>query len=62
MVISPLLVYLGSRLTQYLGLAYVGDSSQWEGSVTTDITCRILTPLFIVYCEESLLTPYSCLH
>lgn len=30
------------HLTQYLGLAYVGDSSQWaSGSVTTDVTCRV---------------------
>lgn len=31
----------GPHLTRYLGLAYVGDSSQWvSGSVTTDVTCR----------------------
>lgn len=30
------------HLTRYLGLAYVGDSSQWvSGSVTTDVTCRV---------------------
>ena len=31
-----------SHLTRYLGLAYVGDSSQWvSGSVTTDVTCMV---------------------
>lgn len=30
------------HLTRYLGLAYVGDSSQWvSGSVTTNVTCRV---------------------
>lgn len=38
-----------SHLTRYLGLAYVGDSSQWvSGSVTTDVTCMIF--LFYLIC------------
>jgi hypothetical protein len=47
----------GSCLTRYVGLAYVGDASKWEGSVTTDVTCRILV-LFLVFWKGSVLTPY----
>jgi hypothetical protein len=51
-------MYSGLCLTQYLGLAYVGDASKWEGSVTTDVTCRNLVSFPVLFWKEPLLTPY----